>query len=472
MFATIATDEKIPPNDIDTEQKLLGAMLLDDKTIPMILPILDISHFYSPQSRIIYEAIATLSNSNLPANLHTVSRYLLEKGHGEEIRYKLSILVDKVLTSANCVEYAEMIKEKFQLRQIIAIGNKMINEAYGAVLAKVESDEIIDQYGTELIKLRQDGVAKKIQSIGELLPQVFDEIEKSNCGEGAIAPSIPIGFKEIDDITGGIPKDALTVVGGRGGMGKSTFGINVALRRAEAGDTVLYFALEMSNSQMVRKAIANVANRDTGHLPVGKLFRVNAIDSSNWDPIASAGTELMELDLWLQDDPSVTIARIRADIQQVLSRRKKIDLVVIDYVQLIEPDKYDRRQNRVLELDSILRSLRIIAKDFQCAVMGLAQLSRAAEGRADKRPMPSDFRESGAFEQEAAILLGLYREEYYDKQTTEKGILELSAIKSRFSGIGTTKILFDSAYGIFRDNPALNINPEINQLVYFNGNNT
>lgn len=460
-FTTFASNtDRVPPNCIDIEEILLGQILMDERIVPLVVAVLDTSHFYSAQSRIFYDAIAALHKKKLPANLHTVSRYLQENGHGEEIRTRLGNLVGSWISSAGCLEHAQMIKEKFQLRQIIAIGDRMISDAYGAITTKIDSDEIIDEYGTELIKLRQENVVKKVQAVGDLVPTVFSELEKSNCGQDAIAPSIPIGFTDIDYITGGMPKDALTVVGGRGGMGKSTFGLNIALRRAESGDTVLYFALEMSNSQMIRKSLANLANKDTGNLAVGKLFRVNEVDADDWGAIADAGLKLTGLDLWLQDDSSITIPRIRADIQQVLAYRKKVDLVVIDYIQLIQPDKYDRKQNRVLELDSILRSLRIIAKDFQCAVLGLAQLSRAAEGRADKRPMPSDFRESGAFEQEAAVLLGLYREEYYDKQTTEKGILELSALKSRFSDIGTTKILFDSAYGIFRDNPVPQYQPQ------------
>jgi len=446
MFTDFATIDRELPNCIDIEQMILGQLLLDAQIVPIITGMLDTSHFYSHQNRVIYDAIATLSAKNIGISPPTVSQYLIDKGHSEgETRYNLSVLVEKVVSSANCIEFASSIKEKYQLRQIIAIGNKMISDAYESA----ESGEVIDQYSTELIKIRQDNVQNRVKAISELVPQVYEELANEDFGQ-----FIPIGFTEIDAITGGMPRNALTVVGGRGGMGKSTFGINVALRRAEQGDTVLYFALEMSNSQMVRKSIANVANKDTGKLFVGKLFRPDGLDDQrDWEYIAAAGKDLTGLDLWLQDDPSITIARIRADIQEVLVRQGKIDLVVIDYVQLIQPDKYDRRQNRVLELDSILRSLRIMAKDYQCAVMGLAQLSRAAEGRADKRPMPSDFRESGAFEQEASVMLGLYREEYYDPQTTEKGILELSALKSRFSRSGnTTKILFDSEYGVFRDN--------------------
>lgn len=450
---TTAIADKIPPNDIETEQKLLGQMLLDERIIPMILPILDVSYFYSAQSRIIYDAIATLFKGNLPANLHTVSRYLSEKGHGENIRYQLSTLVDGVITSAGFIENAHTITEKYQLRQIISIGNKMINEAYNAVLPHVDSDEIIDQYGTELIKLRQINSNNRIKPAFAIVPEIYQEIERANSGIDAENTAIPIGFAEIDSTTGGMPLNALTVVGGRGGMGKSSFALNLGLRRAEEGMTVAYFALEMSNSQMVRKAIANIANKDTAQIPVGKLFRTNAIQDDDWEPISSAGENLTNLDFWLQDNPSMTISQIRSDIQEILVRRQKLDLVIIDYVQLIQPERgAGRNQNRVLELDSILRSLRILAKDYNCVVLGLAQLSRAVEGRADKRPTQSDFRESGAFEQEAAMMLGLYREEYYDPETPEKGILEISALKSRFSENIRSKILFDPHYGVFRDN--------------------
>jgi len=461
MSTPTAIADRLPPHSIEAEETLLGQMLNDEQIIPLILPILDTSHFYITQHRIIYDAIAALYKKQKNPNLVTVCDELVSRGDKPaEVRAKLADLVNRFVMSVGCIENANTIKEKYNLRQIISIGNRMINEVYGASPAGLSSEEIIDTYGTELVQLRIESNTKKVQPMADLVPIVYQELVESNCGENAVVPSVPIGFIDIDTITGGMPKDSLTVVGGRGGMGKSTFGLNVALRRAEAGDTVLYFALEMSNSQMIRKSLANVANRDTSCLPVGKLFRPNEVKDTDWPILANACMQVGGLDLWLQEDPSMTIARIRANIQEVMIRRKKVDLVVIDYVQLIQPDKYDRRQNRVLELDSILRSLRIMAKDFQCAIMGLAQLSRATEGRADKRPTQSDFRESGAFEQEAAVMLGLYREEYYDKETTEKGVLELSALKSRFSGVGTTKILFDSAYGIFRDNPIPQYQPQ------------
>jgi len=454
-FTNISVEDRLPPNSIDIEETLLGQLLMDEQVVPLVKPILDTCHFYSHQNRVIYDAIATLFNKRKRIDLPTVSNYLVENGHnGAEIRFKLSTLVETFITSAGCLDYANIIKEKFQLRQIIAIGNKMIADAYTSNLAGVESSEIIDQYGNELIQLRQDSSVNRIQLAGDILPSIYEEIERANTGEeDATLTAIPIGFDAIDKATGGMPLNALTVVGGRGGMGKSSFALNVALRRAEQGDTVLYFALEMSNSQMIRKAIANIVNKETALLPVGKLFRTNSINDQDWGCISSAGDNLTQLDFWLQDDPSVSISQIRADIQEVVVRRGKVDLVVIDYVQLIQPERGAyRNQNRVLELDSILRSLRILAKDYNCVVLGLAQLSRAVEGRADKRPTQSDFRESGAFEQEAAMMLGLYREEYYDPETTEKGVLEISALKSRFSENTRAKVLFDPQYGIFRDN--------------------
>jgi len=452
---TTAIADRLPPHSVEIEETLLGQMLNDHQIIPLILPILETGHFYISQHRMIYEAISALCKKQKEANVFTVAEELISQGNNKpaEIRMKLSGLVENFITSAGCVDHAQIIREKYQLRQVIAIGNRMISDAYSSTIAGLCSEEIIDTYGTELVKLRQDSTSERIQHAAAIVPGIYEEIEKANSGDDAQNTAIPIGFTEIDSTTGGMPLNALTVVGGRGGMGKSSFALNVALRRAEEGMTVIYFALEMSNSQMIRKAIANVANKQMAQLPVGRLFRTNSIVAdSDWAAISSAGEELTFLDLWLQDNPSMTISKIRADIQEVMVRRKKVDLVVIDYVQLIQPERGLKNQNRVLELDSILRSLRILAKDYNCVVLGLAQLSRAVEGRADKRPTQSDFRESGAFEQEAAMMLGLYREEYYDPETSEKNVLEILALKSRFSENIRSKILFDPHYGVFRDN--------------------
>lgn len=453
MTTTLQITEKLPPSAIEEEIQLLGILMVNPDIAPKVTESLEVQHFYSTFAQQVYSAICQLVRAEIKPAMNFVYRYLLDNGcpRPEEMRSQLAKCVDSFVYSDGFQQIAAIIKEKYRLRQIISLCDRMTSCAYGAAIAEDSSDDILRRYLEEMLNLQKEQSDRhQIKHAGEIFSEVFTELDSENTGDDtAVASTLPTGMPDIDMITGGMPIGALTVVGGRGGMGKSTFALDVGLKVAKTGKSVVYFSLEMTASQMMRKSIANIASPNVS---VGDLFRPNGI-VTKWDSVVQAGRVISDLDFWIQDRSSININQIRADIQEVAVRngRGQVDLVVIDYVGLVDPDRSNNRGygNRVLEVDAILKGLRAIAKDYNCVVLGLAQINRAVEGRSDKRPTKSDFRESGGFENESVMMLGLYRDEYYDKETQDKGIMEISVLKSRFSEETSTKVLFDTQFGTF-----------------------
>jgi replicative DNA helicase len=342
--------------------------------------------------------------------------------------------------------HAALVKEKSVLRKLIKIANSVTEKCYRADVEQNSKNLIADVQG-QLLELSSFDEISRVKSFASLMPMVFEEISASNAGDSSVDVCVPTGYYDIDDTTGGLPLGALSVIGGRGGIGKSTMALDIAIFNAKRGANVVYFALEMSASQMCKKAIARLVAPE---VPATLLFKRNGLEGVHWDSVAQGISQAQELSIWVQDASIRKPSQIRSDMQEVVVKSgRPIDLCIIDYAQLVEPERH--QSNRVIEVDSILKQLRSIAKDFGCAVLALSQLSRGLEARSDKRPTKADFRESGGFEQEAALMLGIYRDDYYNPNTEEKNIVELSILKSRFSGDGIVKLLFDRDYGVFKN---------------------
>lgn len=447
--------EKLPPNDIGTEDGFIGRVMLNPEIAPQAIEMVETRDFYSQFSQAVWSAIKSLTKAGITPDVHTVHLQLSEKKYDtpEVIRQRLAQMAAPGHTTPNITDCAEIILEKSRLRDMISLCDRMINECYNTYTGAKTSEQILNEFQDEILSLQQNNTSRKrIEKIADLFPSVFAELEQANAGEESVATSLSTGIEDLDKKTGGMPVGALTVVGGRSGMGKSTFALDVAIKTAKEGKSVVYFALEMTSSQMIKKAIANVMSPN---IPAISLFKTNALSPDDWENVITAESILSEYDFWLQDKSTMSISQMRTDIQEVCIRngKGKVDLVVVDYLQLIQSDRRYQSGNRVLEVDAILKDLRVLAKDYNCVVLGTAQINRGVEARADKRPTMSDFRESGGIENEASVMLGLYREEYYDKETTEKGILEVIALKSRFSDTPTSKVLFDTQYGTFKPIP-------------------
>ena len=446
----VSMPNRLPPQAIEAEEVVLGGILFDPEAIARVIKILQPEDFYVGSHKNIYQAAVRLHQSQQPTDLLFVTSWLESHGllHNVGGRNKLASLLNSCVSAVNIDALAELIREKAQLRAVIQTALQMAREAMDAPLTETTATSVIEMGQQKLLELRQLTVPCQMKLMADIIPDVYAEIEASNNGEDAIEVNVPTGFYDLDSVIGGMPFGALTVVGGRGGIGKSTWALDIGIRAAASGLTTAYFALEMSASQMVKKTLSRLA---APHVPADLLFKRNALRESHWNPLAQACAEGMALPFWLNDNPVITTSQIKGDLQDIQARCGSVSLVIVDYVQLIEPMRRERGENRVQEIDSILKQLRAIAKQFNCAVLGLAQLKREVDSRSEKRPTKADFRESGGFEQEAAVMLGLYREDYYDKQTTQKGIFEVSVLKSRFSSETTVNLLFDERFGQFKN---------------------
>lgn len=442
--------QKLPPQSLDAEEALLGAILLDPKAIERVASVLKPEAFYVDWHRKIYKAALAVHEGNQPVDLMTVTTWLYDHEWLDRVggQAKLVELVDKTVSSANVDRYAELIVEKYQRRKLIEIANQAIEAAYDASENFDNQLELVQARLFDLMDSRRTQT-EACQVLGDLVPSVFLEIEEANAGEDASFPSIPTNFYDIDQMTGGLPIGSVTVVGGRAAMGKSTWAIELALQAALGGIPVVYFSLEMSKSQITKKILGRLSapsNAQERGLPTEKLFRRNGLSDEDWGTLSTVVGSATTLPLWIQDASSPTITDIRRDLRYVQGAYGSVGMAVIDYVGLM---KGSSPGNRVAELDDILKDLRAIAKDFEIALVGLAQINRGVENRTDKRPTLADIRESGGYEQEAAVLFGLYNDAYYNPDSSDKGIMEVLCLKNRFGQTGKARLGFQPEYGRF-----------------------
>lgn len=441
---------KIPPQSLETEEAILGGILIDPGAIERVAHILRPEAFYMKQHRDIYQAALKLHLADKPIDLNTVTTWLLDRELLEKVggQSKLADLVSGTVSGINVDRYAELIMEKYQRRKLIEIGNQAVEIAHDAT---ENFDNQIELIQAKLFDLadsrRRQGEA--CQQLCDIAPKVYEEIEKANAGEEATFPAIPTTFYDIDQRTGGLPLGSLTVVAGRPAMGKSTFALELGLGAAKGGIATVYFSPEMPKAQITKKALGRLSAPDNlGEQGVftEKLFRRNALTPEDWGALSAVLGATTDLPFWVQDSSSLTTADIRRDLRYVQSAYGELGLAIVDYVGLM---KGDRALNRVMQLDEILKDLREIAKDLNIAIVAMAQINRGVENRQDKRPTLADIRESGAYEQEAAILFGLYNDAYYNPDSSDKGTMEVICLKNRFGQTGTSKLLFQPEYGRF-----------------------
>jgi replicative DNA helicase len=341
-----------------------------------------------------------------------------------------------------------LIMEKYQRRKLIEIGNQAIELAHDATEDFDNQIELVQAKLFDLADSRRTD-SDACQHIADILPNVFTEIEESNSGEDASFPAIPTGFYDIDERTGGLPLGGITVVAGRTAMGKTTWAIELGLQAALGGIPVVYFSLEMPKAHIVRKVLGRMSAPNSPSergLPTKQLFRRNGLAEDDWGILNAAVGSTSQLPFWIQDASSPTVADIRRDLRYVQGAYGSVGMAIVDYVGLM---RGDARANRVTELDNILKDLRCVAKDLNISLLALAQINRTVEGKQDKRPTSADIRESGAYEQEAALLFGLYNDSYYNPNTPDKGIMEILTLKNRFGETGKNKLLFQPEYGRF-----------------------
>ena len=430
---------KVPPHDIQAEQAVLGSMLLDKDAVIDAIEVLKEDSFYREDNKMIFSAILSLYAKSEPIDLITVKSELTENGNFDKVgglEY-LSSLPDKVPTTANVDRYIKIVEEKALTRNLIQTANELISLGYDET---EEVDNILELAEKKVFDLSQNKSTKGYSSIKDVLVSSFAELEKLYNQKGRIS-GITTGFTDLDRQTSGLHNSDLIIVAARPAMGKSAFAINIATNAALKDEVpVAIFNLEMSKEQVVNRILCSEAMVDSNKVRTGQ------IEDNDWMKLATASGILSEAPIYIDDTPGISIMEIRAKCRK-LKMEKNIGLIVIDYLQLIQGSSNKRNSSREQEISEISRSLKILAKELDVPVIALSQLSRAAEQRKDDhRPMLSDLRESGAIEQDADIVMFIYREDYYNPETENKNVAEIILAKHRGGSTGTVNLAWLSNY--------------------------
>ncbi len=432
---------KIPPHDIEAEQAVLGSMLTDKDAVISAIELLDADDFYREDHKAIYEAITNLYNRAEPIDIITVKSELTANGKLESVgglEY-LGNLPEKVPTTANAEQYIKIVEEKAVLRNLIKTANEIITLGYAQ---EEDVDDIMEMTEKKVFDILKTRNQKGYTPIRDVLVETFAEIERLYNQKGLVT-GIPTGFIELDYKTAGLHNSDLVLVAARPAMGKSAFVINIAANAAiKAKVPVVIFNLEMSKEQVANRILCSEAMVDSQKVRTGK------IEEEDWGKLASALGPISEAPIYIDDTPGISIAEIRAKCRK-LKLEKDIGLVIIDYLQLVTASG-KKNASREQEISEISRSLKILAKELDVPVIALSQLSRAPEQRKDDhRPMLSDLRESGAIEQDADIVMFLYRDDYYNENSEEKNIAEVIIAKHRGGSTGTVKLAWLGDYTKF-----------------------
>lgn len=431
---------KVPPHDVEAEQAVLGSMLTDKDAVISAIEILKVDDFYRTDNKSIYEAIMNLYNRAEPIDIITVKAELESLGKFEQVgglEY-LASLPDKVPTTANAIKYIKIVEEKSTLRNLIKTANEIIELGYDPT---EDVSDIMEGAEKKIFNIMQNKDKKSYSPIKDVLVDSFTQLEELYNRKQHIT-GVPSGFVELDYKTAGFHGSDLVLIAARPAMGKTAFALNIATNAAvRANVPVAIFSLEMSKEQLVNRILCSEAMVDSNKVRTGKL------EEDDWTKLAGSIGPLSEAEIYIDDTPGISITEIRAKCRK-LKLEKNIGMVVIDYLQLVQGTN-KRGASREQEISEISRSLKILAKEISVPVIALSQLSRAAEQRPDHRPMLSDLRESGAIEQDADIVMFLYRDDYYNKDSEKKDIAEVIIAKHRGGSTGTVELLWLGSYTKF-----------------------
>ncbi len=439
-----AVDSPTPPHSIEAEQAVLGGLLLDTNAWDQVADAINEQDFYRPDHRLIFEAIGALAGAGKPCDVVTVSEQLERTGKLEEVGglAYLSSLARDTPTAANVRAYADIVRERSLLRQLIRAGTDIASAVFNN--DGETARELVDRAEQKVFEIAEQGFRGRqgVVAVRSLLPQIIDQIDEWHANPDKLR-GLPTGFTDFDKITGGLRPGDLVIVAGRPSMGKTTLAVNMAEYAAVHQGTkasVAIFSMEMPSEQVITRMLSSL-----GGVPLGSL-RSGRISDDDWVRITSATSQLSEAKIFVDETPALTPTELRARARRV-KREHGLDLVLVDYLQLMTVP--GTKENRATEIGEISRGLKVLAKELAVPVIALSQLNRAVEQREHKKPVMSDLRESGAIEQDADMILLIYREEVYDKNTTKKGIAEIELVKHRNGEIGTFLLTFQGQYTRF-----------------------
>lgn len=429
------------PSSIEAEKSVLGGIFLKPDIFGEVIEILKVNDFYKTAHKLIYQAMVDTYNSGIEIDPVVIINKLrknekFDENIGDEV---LQEIITEVPTAANILEYAKIVREKAILRKLGDVGTKIVELAYEGY---EEVDTILDKAEGMIFKVSENVDSKDMVSLKDLIAQEFVRLETVYQNKG-VATGVSSGFSDFDQMTSGFHPSDLVILAARPAMGKTAFALNLALNAATKGQKgVLLFSLEMSSSQLLQRLLSIEAG-------VGlQKIRNGFLASEDWGNLGVACMKLSNAEINIADLPNVNVLEIRA-IARRLKAAGKLDMIVIDYLQLIKGSSGGKGDNRQQEISEISRSLKGIARELDVPIIALSQLSRATEQRADRRPMLSDLRESGAIEQDADMVIFLYRDDYYNEESEDKGITEVIIGKQRNGPVGTVKLRFFHEYTKF-----------------------
>jgi len=435
---------KVPPNSIEAEQSLIGGLMLDALAWDKIADVITADDFYRKDHRLIFTAIAGLIESGSPCDVVTVSEHLDSRGELDNaggLEY-LATLSNETAGAANARAYAKILRERATLRALISAGNEIAGSAFtndGRTAA-----EVLDDAEKMVFEIADKGTRGKsgFKSLKDILPEAVDRIDTLHQSDGDIT-GISTGYHEFDKLTAGLQPGDLVIVAGRPSMGKTTLAVNMA-ENAAIGSKVptAIFSMEMPAQQLAFRMISSLGRVDQTHLRTGNF------PDEDWSRINTAVQLMSEAPIFIDDTPGLSPGEIRARARR-LHREHGLGLIVVDYLQLMQVP--GNKENRATEISEISRGLKALAKELSCPVIALSQLNRSVEQRTDKRPVMSDLRESGAIEQDADLILFIYREEVYNQDTPRKGIADIAIAKQRNGPIGDFPLTFVGRYTKFEN---------------------
>ena len=433
---------KVPPQNLEAERAVLGAILMDNESIYAVMEILDSSAFYQPSHRLIFGTMLELSERGDPIDIVTLSERLrsagsLDKAGGPDY---IPTLADEVPTAAGVANYAAIVREKATLRGLIEASTEIVHSCFET---PGEVDQVLDDAERRIFAISEQRIRSGFLSMKEIVKSSFKTIELLYEKKEHIT-GVPSGFADIDDITSGFQPSDLIIIAGRPSMGKTAFSLNIAQYASMHKEkTVAVFSLEMAKEQLVMRMLCSEARIDAHRLRSGFLGQ------TDWPKLSTAAGRLADASIYIDDTPAISSMEMRAKTRR-LKAEKGLDLVIVDYLQLMS-GRSTRSDNREQEISEISRSLKALAKELGIPVLALSQLNRGVESRMDKRPILADLRESGAIEQDADVIMFIYRDEVYNKDTMDKGIAEVIIGKQRNGPVGTKKLTWLDKYTRFED---------------------
>jgi replicative DNA helicase len=435
--------QKLPPQNLEAEISVLGGLMLEREAFDQVSDLISASDFYKPAHQVIYQTIADLHHKAEPVDLVTVSNSLQTKNELDQIggpEYLLSLL-DKVVSAANIDSHAKIIHEKSLLRRLIQTSSGFIEKAYGSDYENAES--LIDYAESEILKVGEKKNAAGLIGPREIVTTSFNKMNDL-FNRKVDVTGLPTGFADLDKMTSGLNAGELVIIAARPSMGKTAFSLNIASHISlRAKKTVAYFSVEMSKESLMMRLIAAEARVTIEEIKTGRIL------DTSWPRLIDACGKISDAKLFIDETSGISPYEIRARCRR-LKAQHGVDCIMIDYLQLMElKQKVESRERAVAEIS---KSLKAIAKELQIPVIALAQLNRGVEGRSDRKPMLSDLRESGSIEQDADVIMMLYREDYYDKENPEKqGAAKVIIAKNRNGPTGDVDLRFDGKFNLFRD---------------------